>query len=83
MNRLFIVEAKLEKHAGSQCHLQLLCLTIQLWYTLADFLPNWNFHGVFSKYYYFAVRNSKAAMDRGHYGFYVPETHIMYLTHCC
>jgi hypothetical protein len=24
VNRLFIVEAKLEKHVGSQCHLQLL-----------------------------------------------------------
>ncbi len=23
----------------------------ELWYTLEDFLPNWNFRGVFSKYY--------------------------------
>ncbi len=28
VKRLFIVEAKHEKHVGSQCHLQLLCRTI-------------------------------------------------------
>jgi hypothetical protein len=39
------------------------------WCTLADFLPNWNFRGVFSKYYYFAVRISETAMDGGHYIF--------------
>ena len=27
MKRLFIVEAKHERHVGSQCHLQLLCRT--------------------------------------------------------
>ncbi len=40
----------------------------KLWYTLADFLPKWNFRGVFSKYHYSAVRiSSEAAMNSGHY----------------
>ncbi len=39
------------------------------WYTLAEFLPNCNFRGVFFEYYYFAVRISEAAMDDGHYIF--------------
>ena len=34
----------------------------KLWYTLADFLPTGTFRGVFSKYHYFAVRISEAAM---------------------
>jgi hypothetical protein len=38
----------------------------KLWYTLADFLPNWNFRGVFFTYTVinFAVRISAAAMAR-------------------
>ncbi len=34
-----------------------------------DFLPNWNFRGVFSKYHYFVVRISEAAMCGEHYTF--------------
>jgi hypothetical protein len=45
VNRLIIVYAKLEKHVGSQCHLQLLYKQL---YTFADFFPNWDFRGVFS-----------------------------------
>jgi hypothetical protein len=34
----------------------------KLWYTLADFFPNWNFRGVFFTYNYLAARISAAAM---------------------
>jgi hypothetical protein len=34
----------------------------KLWYTLADFCRTGTFRGVFSKYHYFAVRISEAAM---------------------
>ncbi len=45
----------------------------KLWYTLADFLPKWNFRGVFYKYHYSAVRiSSEAAMNSGHYIFRIP-----------
>jgi hypothetical protein len=33
------------------------------WNTLSDFLPNWNFRGVFSKYHYFVVRISGLALQ--------------------
>ncbi len=33
----------------------------KLWNTLADFFPNWNFRGVFSKYHNFVVRFSEPA----------------------
>jgi hypothetical protein len=39
------------------------------WFTLADFFPNWDFPGVFSKYHYFVVRVSEAAMCGEHYIF--------------
>jgi hypothetical protein len=34
----------------------------KLWYTLADFFPNWNFRGFFLHFINFAVRISEAAM---------------------
>jgi hypothetical protein len=43
------------------------------WYTLADFLPNWDISRVFF-YILFAVRISEAAMDIGHYIFRVPHS---------
>jgi hypothetical protein len=46
----------------------------KLRYTLADFLPYCNFHGVFSKYNYFAVRIREAAVDGGHCIFRVPRS---------
>jgi hypothetical protein len=38
------------------------------WYTLADFLPNWNFCGVFS-IYYSPEGTAKLRWARGHYIF--------------
>jgi hypothetical protein len=51
VNRLFIVYAKpimnMNVHSViCSCSVELYTL----WYTLADFLPNWNFRGVFSIY---------------------------------
>ncbi len=50
MNRLIIVYAKLEKHVGSGATFSCSIELYKLWYTLADFLPNWNFRGVFSNF---------------------------------
>ncbi len=50
-------------------------------YTLADFLPNWNFRGVFSKYCYFAVRISEAAMAGDIIFFRVPRSSFR-VRHC-
>jgi hypothetical protein len=42
---------------------------------LADFFPNWNFRGVFSKYHYFVVKISEAAMCGEHYiNIWVPHS---------
>jgi hypothetical protein len=50
VNRLFIVYAKsinMNVHSViCSCSDELY----KLWYSLADFLPNWNFRGVFSIY---------------------------------
>ena len=43
----------------------------KLWYTLADFFPNWDFRGVFSKYHYFVVRISEAAVCGEHYTYFL------------
>ena len=45
----------------------------KLWYTLADFLPNWDISRGFF-YLSFAGRNSEAVIGRGHYIFRVPNS---------
>jgi hypothetical protein len=49
--------------ATSSCSIELY----KQWYTLADFLANCHFRGVFSTYHYFVVRISEAAMCGEHY----------------
>jgi hypothetical protein len=49
--------------ATCSCSVQLNMLR----YTLADFLPAGKFRGGFSKYHYFVVRISEAAMCGEHY----------------
>jgi hypothetical protein len=65
MKRLFIDEAKHEKHVGSQC-LELY----KLWYTLADFFPSWNFAGfslrIFNLYRW---KDQRSCDGRVHYIF--------------
>ncbi len=61
MNILFIVEAKFEKHEGSQCHLQCSIELNKQWYSLAGFSL------------FFTGRNSEAAMGRGHFNINVPN----------
>jgi hypothetical protein len=39
------------------------------WYTLADFLPNWNFRGVFFKYHFYRWKYQRSCDSRGPYIF--------------
>jgi hypothetical protein len=50
VKRLFIDYAKPNKHKRHSAICSWSVELYKLWYTLADFLPNWNFRGVFSIY---------------------------------